>query len=282
MPDGRPRAAPAGSRRGSAATCRAAGGGAPRRVGRQVLPARRPNGLARRGPAHGGQLPCGCRRPGRYPVRGRRSCRGSVLHLSHARSTRSGQVGSTRAEGPMRAAGSVRSGLAARVRSSRSGARGPGRGDAPVASASRAVPARTVRACAGDARPSRPVARPVRPVARAVDGSSADTERSGGAPADGGWGTAGRVTGGWSAVAHGAGVSRPGRAPVTRRRACLGTPGLRTRARRRAQPTRAERALVGVAVTLCSATVVVVLGLVADLSADAHSAPPAVSTSISR
>lgn len=88
----------------------------------------------------------------------------------------------------------------------------------------------------------------------------------------------GTVTGGGASSAP----RRAVRASVTRRRACLGTPGARTVARRRARGhTRAERVLAGVAVALCSATVVVLLGLVADLSAGVHSAPAPASVSVS-
>jgi hypothetical protein len=45
--------------------------------------------------------------------------------------------------------------------------------------------------------------------------------------------------------------------------------------------TRLERALAGAAVTLCSATVVVLLGLVADLSADGPATPSPAAPSVS-
>ena len=76
---------------------------------------------------------------------------------------------------------------------------------------------------------------------------------------------------------------RPVRAPVTRRPACLGVRGARPVGRRARGRTRAERLWAGAAVTLCSATVVVLLGMVADLAAGAHEVPdtPPVSISVS-
>ncbi len=68
--------------------------------------------------------------------------------------------------------------------------------------------------------------------------------------------------------------SRTARAQVTWGRACLGPPRTRRVRRRAPGPTRLEKLLTGVAVTLCSATVVVVLGLVADLAGGAHAGPP--------
>lgn len=70
------------------------------------------------------------------------------------------------------------------------------------------------------------------------------------------------------------------RRPVVRRPglACVGGP--RARRRGRGGPTRAERLLVGVAVALCSAVVVVALGLVADVAADANAGHADTTTAV--
>ncbi len=192
-----------------------------------------------------------------------------------------------RAEGSM----TVDDGVA-RNRSTRSRSRGPGRGAVSAApvhwgpSVRWGRPVPTARACAGDVRATLPASRtPGGPVRSADSSTGRSDDRGAGARYEPGGvgreavdGAATPRTG----TASGAGARRPIRASVAPHRTCLGTPGVRTIARRRPRGrTRAERVLVGVAVAVCSATVVVLLGLVADLSADAHSAPPPVSISVS-